>query len=237
MSAEAPDPRVATALEGARCAFLEHVEERRLRLFRGCLQASVELASPLALSFARHAGVGLNEILQVMTPPSLWPQSTGPLALPRVRWQLPTRRAWLDGGDDRLMWRIARTGGYAMRVGGAGDWVGWRVSGDAIEVAARLGSATLVTNRGTLRMWLPHSLPATLCTAAPGRQLTSLVKHALLTEDDLKVLSVDDHSGGGHVLRVRAGHRQFTPPWPGLLAGLLVTHANPSLAARYRREV
>lgn len=230
------DLRVANALDGARHAFLQNVEDRRLRLFRCCLQASVGHASPLAVSFARNLGIGLDDVLQMMTPPPFWPQSTGPMALPRVRWEVPTRRAWKGGGDDRMMWRIARSGGHAMRVGGGGDWVGWRVSGDTVEVAARLGTATMVTNRGTLRLWIPHEIPATLCAAIPGRPLAALVHHSYLADADLTVASVDDHRGGGHVLRVRSGRRRFVAPWPAQLAGLLVTHAEPSLATLYRRE-
>ena len=68
----------------------------------------------------------------------------------------------MGGGDDRMMWRVARGGGHAMRVDGDGGWVGWRVSGDTVEVAARLGQCTLVTNRGTMRLWIPQPLPATV---------------------------------------------------------------------------
>lgn len=228
--------RAIHALEGARDAFLQNVEERRLRLFRASLQVSVAWASPLALSFARNAGLKLDDILQVMTPPPFWPQSAGPMALPQVRWTVPTRRAWVGGGDDRMMWRVARGGGHAMRVGGGGDWVGWRVSGNTVEVAAGLGSGTLVTYRGTLRMWIPHSLPATLCAAMPGRPLASLVDHPYLAGEDLTVVSVDDHSVGGHVLRVRAGRRRFAAPWPALLAGVMITHGGTSLATRYARD-
>ena len=236
MIGDAHRVRADHALEEARHAFLRNVEERRLRLFRAFLQASVGWASPLALSFARHAGLTLDEILQVMTPPPFWPQSTGPMGLSAVRWTVPTYRMMMGGGDDRMMWRVARSGGHAMRVGGGGDWVGWRVSGDTVEVAARLGPAMLVTNRGTLRMWIPHTLPATLCTAMPGRPLASLVGHSYLADDELRVVSVDDQRGGGHVLRVRAGRRRFAAPWPALLAGLMITHGGASLAARYARE-
>lgn len=236
MIADAPDLRVMHALDGARHAFLQHVEERRLRLFRCSLQASVRSASPLALSFAQHLGLGLDDILQVMTPPPFWPQSTGPLGLPQVRWILPTSHSWRRGGDDRMMWRVARAGGHAMRVGGDGGWVGWRVSGDMVEVAGRLGSATLITNRGMLRLWIPQNLPATVCAAMAGRPLASLAHHPYLAGEDLVVASIDDHRAGGHVVRVRAGRRRFAAPWPGQLAGLLVSHAEPSVAARYARE-
>lgn len=236
MRAEASERRVEHALDNARRAFLRDVEERRLRLFRGCLQASVRSASTLGISFAKDLGLSLDEVFQVMTPPTFWPQSTGSLALPQVRWEVPTRHVQRSGGDERMMWRVARSGGYAMRVAGDGGWIGWRVSGDTVEVAGRLGPAALITNRGTLRLWIPQELPATLCAAAPGRPLTSLVQHPLLSGDDLTVVSVDDHSAGGHVLRVRAGKRGFVAPWPGLLASLLITHAEPSLASRYRRE-
>ena len=236
MISDCPGPRTERALEGARDAFLQNVEERRLRLFRGCLQASVTSASPLAISFAQALGPSLDDVFQVMTPPAFWPQSTGSLALRPIRWEVPTSHVRRSGGDERMMWRVVRAGGYAMRVGGDGGWVGWRVSGDTVEVAGRLGAAALVTNRGTLRLWVPQSLPATLCAAMPGRPLTSIVQHPLLTDDGMAIVSVDDHSDGGHVLRVRAGKRQFSAPWPGLLAALLVAHAEPSVAALYRRE-
>ena len=236
MTTGVPDTRVPNALNCARGVFLRGVEKRRLRLYRCVLQASVRSASPLALTFASRTGLALDDILQVMSPPVFWPQSTGSLALPQVRWEVPTRHAWRGGGDDRMMWRVARAGGHAMHIGGDGDWIGWRVSGDTVEVAGRLGSATLVTNRGTLRLWIPHPLPATLCLAMPGRPLAALVQHPYLAGDDLKVVSVDDHRGGGHVLRVRAPKRPFAAPWPALLANLLLTHAEPSLASIYRRE-
>ncbi len=236
MIAGASEPRVANALDDARRAFLQNTEERRLRLFRACLQASVGFASPLALSFARRLGLSLDDVFQAMTPPPFWPQSTGPLTLPRVRWDVPTRQAWRGGSQDRMMWRILRTGGHTMRIDNGGSWVGWRMSGDTVEVAAGLGSATLVTNRGTLRLWLPHSLPATLCAAMSGRPLASLVLHPYLADDDLAIASIDDHRNGGHVLRVRAGKLRFAAPWPGQLAGLLLVHAEPSLAPRYLRE-
>lgn len=235
MTAGAHDLSVVDALEGARDAFRRDVEERRLRLYRCVLQASVRSASTLALSFASRAGLGLDDVLQVMSPPAFWPQSTGPLALPQVRWEVPTRHAWRGGGDDRMMWRVARAGGHAMRVGGGGNWIGWRVSGDTVEVAGRLGSSTLVTNRGTLRLWTPHPLPATLCLAMPGRPLAALVQHPFLADGDLTVVSVGDHRGGGHVLRIRAGGHPFAAPWANQLAGLLLAHAGPSLASFYRR--
>ena len=123
-----------------------------------------------------------------------------------------------------------------MRVGGGGDWIGWRVSGDTVDVAGRLGSGVLVTSRGSMRLWIRQDLPATVCAAMPGRPLGSVVHHPFLADEGLKVVSVDDHGGGGHVIRCRTGRRAFSPPWPGQLAGLLVAHSMPSLAAVYARQ-
>lgn len=226
------------ALDGARQSFVEHVEGLRLRLFRTALQASVHHASPVALAFAGHLDLSLDDILQVMGPPPLWPPASGALLPPPMRWAFPAHNGSKGGKPttDRLHSRVLRAGGYVHRIGGGGDFVGWRVVGDAVESVMRLGEAAALTGRGTLRLWLPNGLPETIVLALPGRPLRALVDHPVLATGDWTIAAVEVCAGGGHVIRVRTGQRRFAAPWPALLARLMITHGGPSAATRYVRE-
>jgi hypothetical protein len=155
--------------------------------FRSYLAQTVTVASPLLLDVCSEWRIDLEALLRRLRPPAAWPYPSR--SSPYVR-----HRARLREGE-------------AVHRG-----VSATVAGDTLDTRCWLGEAYACTADGELSLWLMQRYPETVLGSLPGRELNSVVEHAVLALQPYRIIAACS-IGHGTVIRAEAPMVPYHLPW------------------------
>lgn len=197
-----------------------------LRIHRMRLQAGIQSISPLVRDLADAHGIGLHGVAAMLRPQSELQRCESLLQGRRAR-LMPApqhtdrrdyRNPWMRASDTRVSYAVSRKGVVMDAVSGSGH-LGFMVSAGHLIAAGWLGACWFHTDGDRAHIVVRAELPATLTSAAIGRDMGRIVSHPALDGRDYPIIrAVGIEEGPAVAFTFKTGLVPFEMPWPDLLA-------------------